>query len=120
MSDDLADIRAELLRLSSSKRTRLVRHTKEAPCRWNPYATINPETSSPFTDASAWDFVAELLGSGHEIKRVPLRKPPGKFGYTMLVPGKSKSEDIYIKLQLGSGVVMGRSFHYSTQPDDDL
>ena len=42
-----------------------------------------------------------------------LQKPAGAKGYVMKIyiePGQSR---LYVKLQLGSGQVIGRNFHYS-------
>src|ERR1700687_5567317 len=42
--------------------------------------------------------------------------PTRKKGYVLIVPGCDDLPDIYIKLQLGSGFVYGRSFHPSDKP----
>ena len=47
----------------------------------------------------------------HEIKEVVLRQPPGKRAYEMIV--KLGGRELYIKLELGSGKIFGRSFHWS-------
>ena len=60
----------------------------------------------------AWEFIADLLESGHPIEEVELHSPPGRKGYVMLVDAQ-QSQAIYIKLQMGSGKIIGRSFHYS-------
>ncbi len=57
-------------------------------------------------------FSADLLDAGEPLKEVSLNKPPGKKGYVMEIPVKGW-RPIYIKLQLGSGQVFGRSFHHS-------
>ena len=57
--------------------------------------------------------IAELLDGGHPLEEIILYKPPGKRAYVMhveLVVGQPK---LYIKLELRSGKVIGRSFHYS-------
>ena len=41
-----------------------------------------------------------------------LDKPPGRTGYVIKTAGWGE-EQIYIKLELGSGKVIGRSFHLS-------
>ncbi len=42
-----------------------------------------------------------------------LEQPEGKTGYVMKVLLGTKM--VYIKLELGSGKVIGRSFHYSEE-----
>ncbi|MCY4357664.1 MAG: hypothetical protein OXD01_09125 [Gammaproteobacteria bacterium] len=57
------------------------------------------------------------LDDGHPIQKVELHKPKGAIGYVMkisLEPGQAK---LYVKLQLGSGKIIGRSFHYSNRND---
>jgi hypothetical protein len=80
-------------------------------------AVVNPNDPDDqvFTERGAWEFVAELLEAGHPLKEVDLKKPVGKKGYELLASGGKGRPEIYMKLQLGSGRVIGRSFHYSKQ-----
>lgn len=48
------------------------------------------------------------------MEEIILDQPPGKKAYVVLAHGW-ESEKIYIKLQLGSGQVIGRSFHLSVR-----
>ena len=84
------------------------------PTDWAPQHVRNPASNSsePFTQDGAWEFVADLLEVGHEVEVIELRVPPGKKGYVLIAEGIAP-EKIYIKLQPGSGVVIGRSFHIS-------
>lgn len=66
-----------------------------------------------FTEVGAWEFIAELLEAGHPIQEIDLEIPAGKKAYVLLASGGEKRPEIYIKVQLGSGQVIGRSFHYS-------
>jgi hypothetical protein len=50
------------------------------------------------------------------LEEVTLRHPPGKTGYVLKVPGY-QNQTIYIKLQLGAGTVIARSFHESERND---
>ncbi|MDH6268401.1 hypothetical protein M2360_003806 [Rhizobium sp. SG_E_25_P2] len=54
-----------------------------------------------------------MLESGCDIEIVVLDKPPGKTAYVIKVAGHPPVSHIYIKLQLGSDFVQGRSFHES-------
>lgn len=117
---DISRIRQELIRLCGSRRTRRVPRSKEIPCRWFPYQTVDPNTGRPFTEAGAWEYVAQNLGAGCEITLVTLRKPKDKKGYVMKLPGAKDRALIYVKLQIGSGVVYGRSFHDSEPSTDEM
>lgn len=68
---------------------------------------------SHYTDAAAWDLIASRLEAGHDVKTVELRKPEGKRGYVMKIALEMEQPLLYVKLQLGSGRIIGRSFHYS-------
>ena len=66
-----------------------------------------------FTNAAAWKFIASKLEGGHPVEVMELQKPAGAKGYVMKIyiePGQSR---LYVKLQPGSGQVIGRNFHYS-------
>lgn len=104
------NIRQELIRLSSREGTRRSVFTDRAPTDWNPNNARDPRSGEPYTRVGAWERVhAELVG-GCEIKRVALDKPPGKTGYTFHFVD-AVGRRIYVKLQIMSGFVMGRSFH---------
>ena len=112
------DIRSELARLARSKRTRSSQFTHARPTHWEPANVPRPDSGEAFTPEGAWAFVADLLESKAEVETMILKKPPGKTGYVMLVDGW-QGEKIYIKLQLVSGLVIGRSFHRSNGEDGD-
>lgn len=105
-------IRRELIRLCHSARTRRSDFSPTMPTHWAPQDVLNPATGEAFTPVGAWEFIVSLLEAGHEIEVIELDKPKGKKGYVMKVQGVGV-EKIYIKLQLLSGIVMGRSFHIS-------
>ena len=71
---------------------------------------------SHFTSGGAWEFIATKLEEGHSVEVVELQKPPGKKGYVMKIDLDPGDQPLYVKLQLGSGKVIGRSFHYSIHP----
>lgn len=82
------------------------------PTHWAPTEVRSPSSGEAFTPDGAWAFIAELLEGGCEIEEITLEQPPGRKGYVVLTKG-CEGEEIYIKLQLGSGQVIGRSFHIS-------
>lgn len=89
--------------------------TSGRPTDWRPGDVPNPDgvLLPYFDDASAWELIASRLESGHEVETVILDRPPGKTGYVMKVDLDPKRPRIYVKLELGSGEVIGRSFHDS-------
>ncbi len=113
MSPDLHAVREELIRLCRHRKTRRVVFTEEAPSDWQPASVAHPEFGGYFTDQGAWEYVADLLETGHVIKEVTLSKPPGELAYEMNVNLGSHHPNLYIKIQIKSGFVFGRSFHYS-------
>ncbi len=82
---------------------------------WRPFQIRRPEGGfSPyFTDASAWELIADKLDEGHEVEVVELRRPAGAKGYVMKIDLGQDEPMLYVKLQLRPGQVVGRSFHYS-------
>ncbi len=119
MADDyqagnFPQIRVQLSRLSRNKKTRIVEFSRKRPSVWQPNDVISPESGLPFTEPGAWEFIAELLDSGHPMSAVDLDFPPGCKAYSLTVRLQPERTPLYIKLELGgSGKVFGRSFHYS-------
>ena len=58
-----------------------------------------------------------MLEDGHPVEVMRLDKPPGAKGYVMKIDIEPDRPKLYIKLQLGSGKIIGRSFHYSELDD---
>ena len=108
------DIRKQLVRLAGARRTRTSVFSAARPTHWEPANVRRPDTGEVFTPDGAWTFVADLLAQGVDIETIVLDKPPGRTGYVVVCDGWS-GEKIYIKLELGSGMVVGRSFHVSTR-----
>lgn len=114
--DELESVRHQLLLLLQRGKRTLPKF-RDMPTDWRAQQVINPNDPDqlPFTPNGAWHFIEEQLEQGRPIEAIRLDVPPGKTGYVMLVPVGPNTPDIYIKLQLGSGQVIGRSFHYSTR-----
>lgn len=82
------------------------------PRAWRPYEILNPKTGEPFNDAGTWEFVASLLEDPTvTVEEVILDSPPASKGYVIQTPLNGRY--LYVKVQLGSGKIIGRSFHYS-------
>ena len=89
------------------------------PTDWRPRQVRNPSgiLDTHFTDAAAWEFIASKLEDGHPVDIVELRKPAGGTGYVMKIDIEPDQPQLYVKLQLGAGKIIGRSFHYSDRSD---
>ena len=107
-------IRHELLALVG-RGARTSEFTPERPIDWRPGEVPNPDgvLLPYFDDHSAWDLIATRLEERHEVETIILDQPPGKKGYVMKIDLNPGRPVLYVKLELGSGVVIGRSFHES-------
>ena len=85
------------------------------PCRWHPTTVTNPEVGIPFTDITAWHYIATLAEDGCKLKEIVLDQPSGDKAYVISVPLEANRPELYIKIQLKNGNIFGRSFHYSTE-----
>ena len=104
---DLDAMRHQLAVLARRKSARVLGWPRD----WRPGEVRNPHDGQPFTGPGAWEYLAELLDAGHEIEVITLDEPPGATGYVLQVPIEARN--LYIKVQLGAGKIIGRSFHYS-------
>ncbi len=104
-----------MIQLAERKQTRRSEFSVERPTQWQPGQVRNPNgiLDQYFTDTSAWAYIVELLKQNHPMEVVQLDKPPNSKGYVMKVDIEPDKPQLYIKLQLGSGTIFGRSFHYS-------
>ena len=109
------EIRNQLAHLARRRRCRITEFSRRKPTVWQPHEVINPETGAPFLEEQAWNLIANLLEAGHPIREIELDHPPGRKGYVMKKNLSNEQPILYIKLQLGSGKIIGRSFHYDRQ-----
>ncbi len=105
--------RNELIRRARDKRVRQSVSKSTEPCRWFPYEVLHPAFGIPFTNVGAWNFIADLLGAGHDVATIVMDKPRGQIGYVLKTAGYTGCPEIYVKLTLSHCYVNGRSFHYS-------
>ena len=113
-----ARTRNELIKLASSRKTRTNSWTTSHPTHWDPGSVRNPKgiLDTHFTDASAWELIVTQLQAGCEVDTIELEKPRGKKAYVINVHLDGNEPKLYVKVQLGSGIIIGRSFHYSKHP----
>ncbi len=112
-------IRHQLVLLARRRKARVTEFRSDRPSDWRPGQVRNPNgvLDSHFTDASAWEYIATKLENGHPVDAMRLDKPPGAKGYVMKIDIEPDMPQLYVKLQLGSGKIIGRSFHYSERKD---
>ena len=108
-------IRRQLAVLARRSHARVTEFSNDRPTDWRPGQVRNPDglLDTHFTDAAAWELIASRLEDGHPVEVVELRKPAGATGYVMKIDIEPGQPRLYVKLQLGSGAIIGRSFHYS-------
>lgn len=108
-------IRRQLVTLARRSKARVTAFHPDRPTDWRPGQVRNPdgELDSYFTDASAWEYIAARLESEHPVEIMQLEQPSGAKGYVMKIDIEPEMPQLYVKLQLGSGKIFGRSFHYS-------
>jgi hypothetical protein len=102
-------IRRQLAALAASSRTRILGFPRD----WRPGQVVNPEDGQVFTPAGAWSFIAQRLEQWEPYEEIELDNPKGKKAYVMLIDMGRDKPKLYVKVQLGSGKIIGRSFHYS-------
>jgi hypothetical protein len=84
------------------------------PRDWRPYQILNPNSKDfYFSDASAWEFIAECLESCHPHEVIELDIPKGALALTMKIILPGGGQPLYIKVQIGPNMAIGRSFHLS-------
>src|SRR5947207_14558095 len=106
-------VRRQLGLLCGRARSRIVGSPRQGkPSDWRPGEVVAPD-GQPFTRVGAWEYIAELIDQGQPIREMELEEPKGKTGYVMEVDMGKDAPVLYVKLELGSGIVIGRSFHYS-------
>ena len=108
-------IRRELIVLARRSNSRTSQFSSSRPTDWRPSQVRNPDgiLDRYFTDPAAWELIATQLEAGHPVEIVELKKPPGAKGYVMKIDIEPDQYQLYVKVQLGSGKIIGRSFHYS-------
>lgn len=97
------------------RKTWFTQWTPDVPTDWRPYTVMNPAANGlPFTEEGARQFIIDLLEEFHpSFEEKQLDDPPGGRAYTFLVELDPDKPKLYIKIQLGAGCILGRSFHYS-------
>ncbi len=108
-------VRRQLIVLARNNRTRSSEFTQQRPTEWRPNEVRNLKgvLDRYFTNETAWKLIATRLKRGQEVTAIELDQPKGKTGYVMLIDLEPNVPCLYVKLELGSGKVFGRSFHYS-------
>ena len=110
------EIRHQLIVLSRKPKAQSTLFTRRAPIDWPPGDVTNPNSplhDGRFTDTTVWELIASQLEQGCSVEEVTLTRPPGATAYVMQFHLESDERPVYVKVQLGAGKIIGRSFHYS-------
>lgn len=85
------------------------------PRDWAPSRIKNPNMDGYFfTEAGAWELIAEKLETGHVFEEIPLDNPKGASAIVMKIQLATSAPLLYVKIQVGvRNMAIGRSFHYS-------
>ncbi len=107
--------RRRLAALARRRRTRVSSFAPDRPIDWRPEDVRRPgaEFHTHFDEDTAWTLIADRIEQGEPIEIVRLRQPEGVKGYVMKIDLEPDTPRLYVKLELGSRKVIGRSFHYS-------
>lgn len=119
----LAKAREAIIRRAPQKRLRV----RDNPNRWHPTEVRCPPPDigiGHFTEARAWEFVAESLetGAAQNFEEKEQDNPHGVLAYQWTVDLKLDPPvpPLFIKVRLGhNGTIIGRSFHYSRGPNGE-
>lgn len=79
---------------------------------WRPYSVVDPASLSRFTDAGAWELIADWLQEGCSIRCQPPSSEFQDHAYVIIEP--LGSQRLYIKFAIFPKIakVIGISFHY--------
>ena len=107
-------IQTQLYKSVCIRKSRKTLWTVDSPTDWRPTSVRNPQGDFDeyFTDASAWELIATQLKKKCEVYSIALERQSGNFAYLLEIDLGGDEPPVYVKIQLGSGTVIGRSFHY--------
>jgi hypothetical protein len=108
-------VRGDLLRLAKSRTCRSTAFTPKVPCDWSPQSVWDTRFGMLFTSEGAWNYIIELLESGHQFTSKAMKTPPNTIAYETVIDRGSNLPPLYIKLQILGGRILGRSFHNSVK-----
>ena len=108
-------VRCQLIVLARRPGAHIAQTRPGRPIDWRPRDVRNPDglLDTHFTLATAWELIADRLERGQEVTVIELNQPKGRKGYVMSIDMGPDVPSLYVKLELGSGKIIGRSFHYS-------
>ncbi|MCJ8322773.1 MAG: hypothetical protein HRU29_01700 [Rhizobiales bacterium] len=91
---------------------------KRRPTNWVPQTVKRSDGFEDYhTHYSARQLLEDELSKGVEVFEMSLDHPPNGTGYYFEIPIKDSVEKLYVKFEIVSGCVIGRSFHISEKKD---
>jgi len=112
---DIESLRGPLELLCRNPETRINPPSIDIANRWEPYAVIDPSSLSRFTDAGAWEFIADCIKDGCSIRYKPVSVVHPDHAYEAVVVPSYGDRGIYMKIALKPPIrrIIGLSFHYA-------
>lgn len=85
--------------------------------RWEPFTVRHPELPFYFTESGAWDFIADCIEAGEDLRHIPPSDDFPDYAVFMVHMPIYGDRRIYIKVARRPALdrVIGVSFHYSTE-----
>lgn len=82
--------------------------------RWQPYLVTEPSTLSRYTDAGAWEFIADCLQDGCPVRYKPPSELFPDHAYELIAAPGNGGQNIYMKVAIRPKFrrLIGLSFHY--------
>jgi len=112
--------RAKLAQLCLDESRRINGPNKSVPHDWRPQTVRYPDCYLCFTEAAAWEFIADCLQDDAVTVSIKRPVPPLQVdAYEIIVPTTTDPRPIYMKVAFISAtyeddeLVVGISFHYS-------
>lgn len=87
------------------------------PMCWQPDVVTRSSSGLPFSTATAWQYIAEVLRMHkYDLYQVTLKEPPNGIGFDF-VSDFDVTRAVYVKFMFpGNGKILGRSFHCADYP----
>ena len=94
--------------------------SRERPTDWRPGQVRNPERGARYPLYRCprhGNSSRHGLRTGTRSRQWNCAQPKGATGYVLKIDLEPSRPQLYVKLQLGSGKIIGRSFHYSERKE---
>ena len=110
---DVEVVRGALVLLCRNPDMRITGRALDTANRWKPYSVRHPQTDMVFTDAGAWEYIADMIQEGSRLTCLPPTVQMPDHAY-YLIEGRAEGRRIYMKVAIRPPLrkIIGLSFHY--------